>query len=47
MLYTICAIVRQRLEQEKNPERRETILDMLSLLESKETTKLTPQEANA
>ncbi len=47
MLYTICAIVRRRLEQEKNPERRETILDMLELLESRDTPKLTPQEANS
>lgn len=47
MLYTICAIVRRRLEQEKNPELRETILDILTLLESNDTTKLTPQEVNA
>ncbi len=42
MLYTMCAIVRQRLEQEKNPERRETILNLLSLLESPQTIQSTP-----
>lgn len=47
MLYTICAIVRRRLEQEKNPERREAILDMLELLESKENLELVPQEVGS
>lgn len=46
MLYTICAIVRRRLEQEKNPERRETIQEMLDLLESTENPKLAPQKAS-
>jgi hypothetical protein len=47
MLYTICAIVRRRLEQENNPERRETILDMLEFLESRDNPRLTPQEAKS
>ncbi len=46
MLYTICAIVRRRLEQEKNPESRETIIGMLSLLESPETLKVTSQSTS-
>jgi hypothetical protein len=47
MLFTICAIVRRRLEQERNPESRETIEGMLNLLESPETLKLTPQKATS
>jgi hypothetical protein len=47
MLYTICAIVRRRLEQEKNPERRETIQEMLELLGSPENPKMPQQQANS
>ncbi len=43
MLFTICAIVRRRMELEQNPERRETLMDMLELLEPKEALK-TPRE---
>ena len=44
MLYTIRDIVRRRLEQEQNPERRETLMDLLELLEPKETPEKTPRE---
>ena len=44
MLYTIRDIVRRRLEQEQNPERRETLTDMLDMLESKETQEKPPLE---
>jgi len=44
MLYTICAIVRRRLEQEKNAECRETILEMLDLLESPENLTKAPEQ---
>lgn len=35
MFNTMSEIVRRRLNQEKNPEYRETILDLLSLLQPK------------
>jgi hypothetical protein len=47
MLYTISAIVRRRLEQKKNPERRETIQEMSDPLGSSENPKMAPQQANS
>jgi hypothetical protein len=32
MSYTMSAIIRSRLEQESNPERREALLDLLALV---------------